>query len=137
MNRTMNWRIRIFCTEEGDEGHLTTSYKQINRLKPLGIDNKHATIKGMPVLGEKDAKMLTQAILAMRGVNQKKHKDQHEEGNLKLQVRPMAYKGTETAWMRNMDLGEQEDWTREPALPDGQTQHKTILKNVSRPGWLP
>ena len=45
----------------------------------------------------------------------------------------MAYKGTETAWMRNLDLGEQEDWTREPALPDGQAQHKTILKNVSCP----
>ena len=94
-------RVRIFCTDEGDEEHLTTSYKQINRLKPMGIENKHATIKGMPVLKTGDAKMITQAILAMRGINQRKHKEQHEEGNLKLQLRPMAYKGTARSKLRN------------------------------------
>ena len=77
--------------------------------------------------------MLTQAILAMRGINQRKHKEQHEEGNLKLQLRPMAYKGTETAWMRNLDLGEEECWIREPALPDGPHQAKTILRSISCP----
>ena len=119
--------------DEGDEEHLATSYSQVNRLKPLGIDNKHAAIKGMPVLNDNEARMLTQAILAMRGVNQKKHKEQHEEGNLKLQIRTMAYKGTETAWMRCLDLGEKENWIQESALPDGPMQNKQILRHISCP----
>ena len=87
----------------------------------------------MPVLKEEDARMVTQAILAMRGVNQKRHKSQHEEGNLKLQYRPMAYKGTATAWMRCLDLGEQEDWLQEPAILDGPTMEKETLKNITCP----
>ena len=77
--------------------------------------------------------MLTQAILAMRGVNQQKHKEQHEEGSLKLQNRPMAYKGIETAWMRSLDLGKKENWISEPAIPDGPIQNKTILRCISCP----
>ena len=74
-------RVRTFCIEEGDEEQLATSYSQTNRLKPMGIENMHAAIKGLPVLEEEDARMVTQAILAMRGVNQRRHKEQHEEGS--------------------------------------------------------
>ena len=80
-------RINTLCVDEGDEEQLATSYSQKNRLRPMGILNKHPAIKGMPVLEEKETKVLTQAILAMRGVNQKKQKQMHEEGNLKLQER--------------------------------------------------
>ena len=125
--------MRTFCVEEGDEEQLATSYSQKNRLKPLGIMNKHAAIKGMPVLGDEDAKMITQAILAMRGVNQKKQKQLHEEGSLKLQERVLASKGTATAWMRCLDLGQKEDWTQEPALPDGPMAAKRILRNITCP----
>ena len=90
-------RVRIFCLEEGDEEQLATSYSQKNRLRTMGIANKHAAIKGMPVLKDEEAKMMTQAILAMRGVNQRRMKELHEEGNLKLQEKVLASKGTSTA----------------------------------------
>ena len=95
-------RIRMLCIEEGDEHHLATSYNKQSRLTMLGIENNHAAIEGMPTLNDSDAKMITQSILAMRGVSQKKHKILHEQGDLKLQVRPMAYKGTAIAWMRRL-----------------------------------
>ena len=64
-------RIKTQCIEEGDEHHLATSYSQTNRLRIMGIENKQAAIEGMPALDDKEAKMITQAILAMRGINQK------------------------------------------------------------------
>ena len=126
-------RLKTLCVEEGDEQYLATSYKQVKRLKAMGIDNRHAAIDGLPSLSVEDAKMITQAILAMRGSNQKKHKAMHQKGTLQLQKRPMAYKGTATAWMRNLDLGGKEDWLEEPALPDGQACNKKVLKNIACP----
>ena len=85
------------------------------------------------MLSDIDAKLVTKAILAMRGVNQKKHRIQHEEGSLELQIRPMAYKGTSIAWMRNMNLRMQEDWCEEPAMPDGPLVIKVPLKQILCP----
>ena len=119
--------------EEGDEEQLATSYSQKNRLRTMGIVNKHAAIKGMPVLKDEEAKMMTQAILAMRGVNQRMMKELHEEGNLKLQEKVLASKGTSTAWMRSLELGNKEDWTREPAMPDGPIAKKVTLREISCP----
>ena len=90
-------RVKDFCIKEGDEHHLATSYGKVNRLKSMGIENKHAAIRGMPILEDKDRKTITQAILAMRGINQKKDKERQEEGNLSVQMRTMAYKGNATA----------------------------------------
>ena len=56
----------------------------------------------MLVLDEEDSITITQAILAMRGVNQKKHKEKQADGNLLLPIRTMAYKGAATAWMRSL-----------------------------------
>ena len=119
--------------DEGDEHHMATSYAGGNRLKPLGIDNRHASIAGMPMLTNEDGKMVTQAILAMRGVSQKEHELMHDEGNLELQVRPMAYKGTSIAWMRSLSISMQENWIEEPAIPDGPALKKEILKQVACP----
>ena len=59
-------RVRIMCIDEGDEHNLHTCYSQVNRLKVMGISNRHAAIMGMPTLNEEDATMVTQAVLAMR-----------------------------------------------------------------------
>ena len=65
-------RVRNHCIEEGDEHHLNTSTsKGAGRLRALGIDNGHAAIAGLPALDEKDALMVTQAILAMRGATRR------------------------------------------------------------------
>ena len=45
----------------------------------------------------------------------------------------MAYKGTATAWMRSLDLGEKENWIREPAMPDGPIANNQILRSISCP----
>ena len=70
----------------------------------------------------------------MRGVNQRKHKAMHEEGVLKLLPRPMAYKGTAHAWLRNLGRREeQEDWTKEPRNPDPPQVAREILKEIMCP----
>ena len=85
------------------------------------------------MVDQDEAKLITQAILAMRGVNQKKHRQLHEEGNLELQIRPMVYKGTTIAWMRNLSLDVQENWLSEPALPDGPIEDKAPLNHIACP----
>ena len=77
-------RIANFCIKEGQEHHLATSYGHVIRLRKMGIVNKLPAILGMPILDEEDSITVTQAILAMRGVNQKKDKERHLEGTLKI-----------------------------------------------------
>ena len=84
-------------------------------MEQLAIANRHAAIKGMPKIKAIDAKRVTAAILAMRGVNQSKQKQTHQEGNLKLHRRPLAYKGLSRAWLRHFSIAkEDDDWTKEP-----------------------
>ena len=52
---------------------MAASYSKHNRLKDSGIDNSHVAIEGMPVLSEEEARKITQAILAMRGVSQTRY----------------------------------------------------------------
>ena len=70
-------------------------------MEGLAISNRHAAIRGMPKLNDDDARRVTAAILAMRGVNQRKQKLTHQDGNLKLHRRPLAYKTLSRALLRN------------------------------------
>ena len=100
----------------------------------MAISNKHSTIKGCPILSEDDAKMVMKALLAIRGINQKKQKEAWERGELRLQARPMAYKGTAHAWLRNLgNLEQKADWTKESAIPDGPEVPKIPLKTIVCP----
>ena len=68
------------------------------------------------------------------GVNQKKHKLLHEEGTLKLLPRPMAYKGTAHAWLRNLGkLEGHADWTGDPREPDQRGREQDVLNEVKCP----
>jgi hypothetical protein len=88
----------------------------------------------MPAISEDDSSYITKALLAMRGVNQKVHKKMHEEGTLKLFPKPFAYKGTSHSWLRNLKRPEDaDDWTTEPALPDGPLQKRKPLKVIICP----
>ena len=53
---------------KADEWHFATSYARANRLAPLGITNKQAAIKGMPILEESEAKAVAKEILLARGL---------------------------------------------------------------------
>ena len=120
--------------DERDEWHLTTCMNISNRLGALAISSRQASIKGMPAMTEEDSKYITKALLAMRGVNQKVHKAAHENGTLKLSPKPFAYKGNSHAWMRNLKKPEgANDWTHEPALPDGPDVRKKRLSSIACP----
>ena len=70
----------------------------------------------------------------MRGVNQKKHKALHEEGHLKLIPRPMAYKGTAHAWLRNLgSMDQHADWTKQPKNPDPKGREEEVLSEIRCP----
>ena len=51
-----------------DEWQLSTSYARANRLSPLGITNKHAAIKGLPILDEDEAKAVANDIMLAKGL---------------------------------------------------------------------
>lgn len=125
------------CVEVADEWELQTWPNRSNRIAKLTISSKQAAIQGMPALVEDDAKYITKALLAMREVNQKVHKAAHDDGNLKLLPKPFAYKGTPHSWMRNLRKPcEVDDWTREPALPDGLIVRKQPLNTIACPFCL-
>ena len=64
-------KIARHCTDRADEVHTKVSYARGNRLQSLAISNKHAGIMGAPVINKEDAELITKAIMAMRGINQK------------------------------------------------------------------
>ena len=84
-----------------EEIHTKVSIATGNRLQSISISNKHAGIVGMPAVDNDDAELVMKAILAMRGINQKKHKAEYAAGTLMLTQIPMSYKGTAHAWLRN------------------------------------
>ena len=57
-----------------DEWRFGTSYARHNRLVGLGVTNKHAAIRGMPVLKVDQAKAVSKIILKQKGLL-KKSKD--------------------------------------------------------------
>ena len=104
--------------KEEDEIHTSVSYARGNRLQRLAISNKHAGIVGTPVIKGSEAELIVKAILAMRGTNQKQHKDLHDAGLLTFLPRPMEYKGTAHSWLRNLrEIDNHDDWTAETPKP--------------------
>ena len=78
--------------------------------------------------------MVAKVILTMRGVNQKKHNMLHEEGDLMLIPRPMAYKGTAHAWLRNLgSLEQHKNWTEKPRSPDPAAREQEVLSEIRCP----
>ena len=73
--------LKRHCVEEKDEAYLDTSYARANRLRPLAVTNKHAMLRGVPCISESEACTVTKAILAMKGIHQRKHKVAWEEGS--------------------------------------------------------
>ena len=130
-------RIRLVAkvsTDEADEWHLATCTNVSNRLQPMAIASRQPAIQGMPALTYDEECYVPQALLAMRGINQKIHKARHSEGILKLTPKPFAFKGTSHAWMRNLKKPSGiNDWTKEPALPDGPLPIQKQLKTIACP----
>ena len=73
--------LRRQCVDELEETYFEVSYARANRLRPLAITNKHTMLRGVPCIDEVDARTITRAILAMKGIHQKKHRVQWQEGS--------------------------------------------------------
>ena len=111
-------KLTTHCTDREDEAQMKTSYARGNRLEDLAISNKQTGIKGMPIITNDEAGVITGAILAMRVINQRKHKEAHDQGTLRLVRRPKAYKGTAHAWLRNLKgIESQACWATELSTP--------------------
>ena len=66
-------QISKHCVKVEDEWRFHTCQGRTNRMNELAICNRHAAIRGMPATEEEEeAQMITKAVLAMRGVDQKK-----------------------------------------------------------------
>jgi hypothetical protein len=121
------------CVGEDDEKYLDTSYARANRLRPLAITNKHTMLRGRPCIEEADASTISKAILAMKGIHQRKHRAAHEEGRLMLRPKRLSYQGSTHAWARNISINDFEDWTRGEHEQEVQHVHKTNLESIVCP----
>ena len=72
----------------------------------------HASIMGMPVIGDADAKEITKAVLALRMKLTGKKKQALSSGSMKLTCRPLKYRSMVSAWLEQVKEGE--DWTTKP-----------------------
>ena len=86
-------------------------------------------------MSEEDARRINSAILAMRGVNQKKKKKQaHQDENLKLHRRPLAYKGLSRAWPRRLAIvKDEDDWPKAPMTEDEPDKAKVPSNQIGCP----
>ena len=90
-------------------------------------------IRGMPKLDEYEAILITEAILAMKGLHQRKHTAAWEEGVLKLAKKPPSYQGNTHSWMRHTGQFECEKWTIMPPMEDDTIQFKEPVKHIRCP----
>lgn len=68
-------KIAKHAISESDEWHMQTDNARKPRLNAIAVEGRAPAIRGMPVIGEEDAKAIVSAILAMRGADKKKHKE--------------------------------------------------------------
>ena len=75
--------LAVHAVAVDQEWTLQTSKTRANRLRPLGVTNKHACIKGIPVLSDEQAKMIAKCILVLKNhLKTKKQKEFWENGEL-------------------------------------------------------
>ena len=127
-------RVSTYCMKEEEEWVVSTSYSRENRLKKVAVDNKHAAIQGMPKIKACEAESILKMILTMKGATSKKQKAEHEQGFLKLQPRPLTYKGTARNWCTHLEL--REDWTANDLEIQSPTPRQMHLKYVICPACM-
>ena len=70
----------------------------MHRLRPIAIANKHASIKGMPVVRDKQNSQIVTRLRAMRGIHNLKQKKAWEDGNLYAKPAVLSLRGG-TKWL--------------------------------------
>ena len=65
--------FNMTCPPE-DERIMKPSYARRNRLRSIAVSNKHASIKGMPVITDEENSQIVKRLLSMRGLRSPKQK---------------------------------------------------------------
>ena len=84
-------------------------------MRSLGIENKFACIRGIPIIAQEDAEEVANSILALKGAQNKKQRILKKEGNLRIQIRKVSCNGMIN--LRSLS-GSKEDWTKGPRQVD-------------------
>ena len=99
-------KIKKHAVPEEMEWVLETSYSNKHRLKGAAIENRQAAIRGRPKVNTEDAEKIMKMIMAIRGLDKKKHLDEWQESNLKVLPHKMKLQGSAQAWRRAVLKGE-------------------------------
>ena len=84
--------LAVHAVAADQEWILHTSNTRANRLKTVGVTNKHACIKGVPALSDAQAKTVAKCILKMRNLlKNQKQKETWYKGDLWVLPRPWQY----------------------------------------------
>ena len=115
---------------------LKPSNTRRNRLRCLAIANKHASIKGMPIIMDEENKQIVKRLLAMRGSRNPKQKKLWDEGNLYLSPAVVSLKGG-AKWINTDDNDEKlANWVAKGHHGEmaWSNMHAIILRRLSCPG---
>ena len=93
-----------------------------------GVSNKHAGIKGMPVLTQAEKEMVMEVIVELKGKGSKKNLEAFKTGKLAVKRAPLKYgKKAEPIEARPGIL---QMWTNAPAADTFFNQHSEKLLTV-------
>ena len=76
-----------------------------NCLRDAGISNKQAAIRGMPEVSNEDGEKVRRILMALRGLENKKHLEEWESGQLKVLPKKLNLQGTVQAWRKAVKAG--------------------------------
>ena len=105
------------------------------------MENRQAAIRGMPRPSEEDAEKIMKMIMAMRGLDKKKHLEAWERGELNVLPQKLKMQGSAQAWRRAVIKGEvwnkekEEDHNetlvlRDSSCPECHTSQKTVAMKL-------
>ena len=76
--------VMTFCCDTEDEDMFKACESPQNRLKHLAINNKHASVQGMPEMSPGDALEITDSILRLKEISAKPHCVLQKDGLLNV-----------------------------------------------------
>ena len=99
-------KISTYAIAEEHAWHLGTCYVQRNRLADAAIDNRQPAVRGIPYVNKDDAEKVMLTLLAMRGLDKKKHREAWDQGCLKVLPASLKMQATSNRWQTTATGGE-------------------------------
>ena len=80
---------------------LDTEYSNKHTLQGAGIENRQAAIRVRPKVSDEDAHRTMKIIMAIRGLDKKKHIKEWEEERLSVMPKKMKMQGIAQNWRKS------------------------------------